>query len=768
MKKKLYQTGAIILSSIMVAGTVVSVPSATADAKQVSAECSLLKAKKNIVKAGSESTPVHIMDRADDIYSDDLKAVYTGKPVANHKRLDNDAFKVTVEGKTVTDFSIIKVDKKNDEDVYYISYPDYGYVTVSVPVITEKVEKKELDNIEISRFYGPKTLPEGYMPKATDFDVTATYRITDVTPDSPSFGNVSYTIEKVTDFTVSGKPAVGGKNTYTVTYQGKTADTNLYCMVAAKPTLSDKDIAVSYTGKELKDGTMPSRSDISVTAVYTATVDGKTTTLAPVTVKDFDISYLKDETVNTQKYNVYMISFTGTDEKKHSTSVRIPVNTEKKDNNPGFEEKMTFTGITASYKGGNVTVGSFPSKNDFDVKAIYTGSKGTKQTIKVTEFTISGSNSKAGRNKFTVTYNEKSADAYVTFVDKKASGFKTGDTELIDITASYKGKKVETGSAPSADDIKVTGKYRVYTDDNGHYMEYDRNVTGFTVSGRGDTAGDVKFTVTYCGKTTSLTIPYVKAAKDEIVSTKASVSARYHGRDLLTGTLPSKSDFIVTVTEADTYKDGSKKTKNITIPASGNDTFTISGASTAGTNIWTVSYKDMTASVPVTFYNASENNITSMTVKSLSAQYTGKTVQTGTWPERKDFSVKAEVEYTYRNGQKETKDITVPASGLDTFVLGGSVMTGVNSWIVSYGDETATVSVPFAHVKDKTSGSAIKKNTSGNGRTKKNTVVKKTSKKKKGKAKKASSRKKMQKNSRKTAKKSKNAVTKRSSKRARK
>lgn len=680
MKKKLYQTGAIILSSIMVAGTVVSVPSATADAKQVSAECSLLKAKKNIVKAGSESTPVHIMDRADDIYSDDLKAVYTGKPVANHKRLDNDAFKVTVEGKTVTDFSIIKVDKKNDEDVYYISYPDYGYVTVSVPVITEKVEKKELDNIEISRFYGPKTLPEGYMPKATDFDVTATYRITDITPDSPSFGNVSYTIEKVTDFTVSGKPAVGGKNTYTVTYQDKTADTNLYCMAAAMPTLSDKDITVSYTGKELKDGTMPSRSDISVTAVYTAAVGGKTTTLAPVTVKDFDISYLKDETVNAQKYNIYMISFIGTDEKKHSTSIRIPVN----------------------------------------------------------------------------------------FVDKKTSGFKTGDTELVDITASYNGKKVETGSAPSADDIKVTGKYRVYTDDNGHYTEYDRNVTGFTVSGRGDTAGDVKFTVTYCGKTTSLTIPYVKAAKDEIVSTKASVSARYHGRDLLTGTLPSKSDFIVTVTEVDTYKDGSKKTKNITIPASGNDTFTISGASTAGTNIWTVSYKDMTASVPVTFYNASENNITSMTVKSLSAKYTGKTVQTGTWPERKDFSVKAEVEYTYRNGQKETKDITVPASGLDTFVLGGSVKTGVNSWIVSYGDETTTVSVPFAHVKDKASGSAIKKNTSGNGRTKKNTAVKKTSKKKKGKAKKASSRKKIQKNSRKIAKRSKNAVTKRSSKRTRK
>ena len=620
------------------------------------------------------------MDRTDDIHSDDLKAVYTGEPVVNHKRLDNDAFKVTVEGKTVTDFSIIKVDKKNDEDVYYISYPDYGYVTVSVPVITEKVEKKELDNIEISRFYGPKTLPEGYMPKAADFDVTATYRITDVTPDSPSFGNVSYTIEKVTDFTVSGKPAVGGKNTYTVTYQDKTTDTNLYCAVAAKPTLSDKDITVSYTGKELKDGTMPSRSDISVTAVYTVAVDGKTTTLAPVTVKDFDISYLKDETINAQKYNVYMISFTGTDEKKHSTSVRVPVN----------------------------------------------------------------------------------------FVDKKTSGFKTGDTELIDITASYKGKKVETGSAPSADDIKVTGKYRVYTDDNGHYTEYDRNVTGFTVSGRGDTVGDVKFTVTYCGKTTSLTIPYVKVAKDEIVSTKASVSARYHGRDLLTGTLPSKSDFIVTVTETDTYKDGSKKTKNITIPASGNDTFTISGASTAGTNIWTISYKDMTASVPVTFYNASENNITSMTVKSLSAQYTGKTVQTGTWPERKDFSVKAEVEYTYRNGQKETKDITVPASGLDTFVLGGSVKTGVNSWIVSYGDETTTVSVPFAHVKDKASGSAIKKNTSSNGRTKKNTAVKKTSKKKKGKAKKASSKKKIRKSSRKTAKRSKIAVTKRSSKRARK
>lgn len=147
----------------------------------------------------------------------------------------------------------------------------------------------------------------------------------------------------------------------------------------------------------------------------------------------------------------------------------------------------TLTGITASYTGGDVLIGTaLTALVGIVVTAKY--SDGTTKTV--TDYTLSGSITE-GSNTITVTYEGMTTTFTVTGVAEEP------EVTLTSISATYTGGNVAVGTAVTAlTGITVTA----------HYSDGSTaTVTGYTLSGT-IAEGSNTITVSYGGMTTTFTV----------------------------------------------------------------------------------------------------------------------------------------------------------------------------------------------------------------------------------------------------------------------
>ncbi|HPE95971.1 MAG TPA: bacterial Ig-like domain-containing protein, partial [Bacillota bacterium] len=144
------------------------------------------------------------------------------------------------------------------------------------------------------------------------------------------------------------------------------------------------------------------------------------------------------------------------------------------------------SGVIAKYIGDTLFVGSTIDKSDIKITALYSDGS----TKDITSFTISPSTVKAaGNNTVTVTYSAKTTT--VTVPGKAVT--------LAGISAKYNGSTLYVGDSIAKNDITVTASYSDGT---------TQKVTSFTISPSTVTAaGNNTVTVTYSGKTTTVTVP---------------------------------------------------------------------------------------------------------------------------------------------------------------------------------------------------------------------------------------------------------------------
>lgn len=147
----------------------------------------------------------------------------------------------------------------------------------------------------------------------------------------------------------------------------------------------------------------------------------------------------------------------------------------------------TLTGITASYTGGDVAIGTALSAL---VGIVVTANYSDGTTKTVTDYTLSGSISE-GSNTITVTYEGMTATFTVTGVEEEP------EVTLSSISATYTGGNVAVGTAVTdLTGITVTA----------HYSDGSTApVTGYTLSGT-IAEGSNTITVSYGGKTTTFVV----------------------------------------------------------------------------------------------------------------------------------------------------------------------------------------------------------------------------------------------------------------------
>lgn len=158
-------------------------------------------------------------------------------------------------------------------------------------------------------------------------------------------------------------------------------------------------LVAKYTGKNITAGQSPSKADFSVTATYTDTYTDGSTKIRDESLRsnDFAIAGSTDAGINA-----WSITYTyGGKTVAATTDVTFVTATVK---------RSVLDGITATYTGGKLKTGQVPQKKDFSVKADYTDSmndgttkKRTNVILSTLEYSVSGNNSKAGENTWTVT-----------------------------------------------------------------------------------------------------------------------------------------------------------------------------------------------------------------------------------------------------------------------------------------------------------------------------------------------------------------------------
>lgn len=149
---------------------------------------------------------------------------------------------------------------------------------------------------------------------------------------------------------------------------------------------------------------------------------------------------------------------------------------------------VTLSSITASYSGGSVVEGTATS----GLAIVVTGNYSDGSSNRVYGFSVSPATISTGSNTLTITYQGKTATVSVTGTAKPAEA-----PTLQSITATYSGGDVEEGTdATALTGIVVTG----------HYSDGStKTETGWTISGAVG-VGQNTFTISYSGKTTTITV----------------------------------------------------------------------------------------------------------------------------------------------------------------------------------------------------------------------------------------------------------------------
>ena len=231
------------------------------------------------------------------------------------------------------------------------------------------------------------------------------------------------------------------------------------------------------------------------------------------------------------------------------------------------EPVVTITGLSVSYSGGDVPVGTaLTDLTGITVTAHY--SDGSSRTV--TDYALSGTIAE-GSNTVTVTYAGKTAAFTVTGIAEEAP-----EVTLTGISVTYAGGDVPVGTAlTDLTGITVTANY---SDGSS------RTVTDYTLSGT-IAEGSNTVTVTYAGKTAAFTVTGIAEEEPKVVMTGISVS--YAGGDVPVGTaLTDLTDVTVTAH----YSNGMNMMA---------EEFDLSGQIAEGENTITVTYEGHTATFTV-------------------------------------------------------------------------------------------------------------------------------------------------------------------------
>ena len=148
--------------------------------------------------------------------------------------------------------------------------------------------------------------------------------------------------------------------------------------------------------------------------------------------------------------------------------------------------------IKATYKGGDVVVGSKLKESDFSVVLTYNSG----DTENISDFTISPKTVKSvGDNVISVSYTEYKTEVHITGIEDTSS-----KKSLKSISASFTGKQPYVGDSIKADDLLVTA---FYSDNSSKTLES----TAFKFSpSKFSTAGSQTIVVTYSGLSTPVSV----------------------------------------------------------------------------------------------------------------------------------------------------------------------------------------------------------------------------------------------------------------------
>lgn len=307
----------------------------------------------------------------------------------------------------------------------------------------------------------------------------------------------------------------------------------------------------------------------------------------------------------------------------------------------------SITGITATYTGAPVAVGSNYSLDNVVVKV--TTANNEEVALSSSDYTVDSELvSHNGANIFTVRYVDDSNNTW------SASFSVQGYRLISSVEALYIGPSVAVGSNYSLDYLSLTAYYADDTEKKGGLIVAPTSVDSQTVKSEGVNT----FTAYYIDANNSDTLYSatfdVTGYIDKNIS---SISAEYKGGDIVVGNEYSKDNVIVTLT----YDD---KTTAIT------KDFTESSllVKNAGKNTYTatvVDSKGYTHTDNYTVTGVSSSN----GISSVSATYNGAPVKVGENYDKNNVSVLA----TYSDGTTKTitdftvNDTTVTAEGENTF-----------------------------------------------------------------------------------------------------
>lgn len=445
-------------------------------------------------------------------------------------------------------------------------------------------------------------------------------------------------------------------------------------------TLTVSKVEAKYNGGAIEKGTLPAKTDITVTVTYS---NNSTKVLTPA---QFDVAK-KDGTDDT-----FAVAYQYNGKTTASNDFKVTLK------DPATVTSTKVSDVKAVYNGSAIEKGRLPEKADVAVTVTYldTYSDNTSRTRteKAAADTYEIVKKDGTDNTFYVSYKYnnvtyKSDEFTVTLKD--AATVKT--SILKSLKAVYNGKTLNAGTQPNKDDVTLTATYAdTYTD--GTTKDRNERVASKDFTATGSTAkGANTWIFAYKDMTAAAVINFTeKTVKTTKVNT---LTAAYKGKKLKVGTEPSKTDFEVKANVTYTYDDNTTETKDITVDPT---LYTLSGATTEGVQEWTVKYLDGTAKVNITYEKADSATVTSTKLLSIEAIYTGTELKPGTTPEKSAFSVTGTYQDTYADGSQKTRTALIPESD---FTITGSTEAGSNLWTITVNDavnatsQTTGVTVPF-------------------------------------------------------------------------
>lgn len=302
-----------------------------------------------------------------------------------------------------------------------------------------------------------------------------------------------------------------------------------------------------------------------------------------------------------------------------------------------LSDVSSITGITATYTGVPIAVGSSYSLDDVVVKV--TTANNEETTLSSTDYTVDSELiSYTGANTFTASYKDGNNKVW------SANFFVNGYRAISSIEALYIGPPVAIGSDYNLDYVSLTVYYSDDTQKTGGRLVTPSSVDSQTVQSKGTNS----FTAYYIDTNNSDTLYSATFDVTGYVNKSiASISAEYRGADIAVGKEYSKDNVIVTLM----YDDNTSTVTN---------NFTTSSllVAKAGKNTYTATVIDANGRTYTDKYNvtgvSSSNGISSVT-----ASYNGSPVKVGDEYDKNNVTVS--ISYS-DNTIKTSTDFTVDST----------------------------------------------------------------------------------------------------------